>query len=53
MYVSPSMEQPPGLHGAGVERTSTTQTSEEQQVNTDVRDRKEYQSCIKTQRAEL
>jgi hypothetical protein len=53
MYVSPSMEQPPGLHRAGIERTSTTQTSEEQQVNTDVRDRKEYQSCIKTQRAEL
>ena len=54
MYVSPSMgEPPPGLHRADIERTSTTRSSDEQQVNTDARDRKGYQACIKTQTAEL
>ena len=50
MYVSPSMGEPPGLHRAGIELTSTTRTSE-QEVNTDAR--KETQSCIKAQTTEL
>ena len=54
MHVSPSMgEPPPGLHRADIERTSTTRSSEEQQVNTDGHDRKGYRPCIETQTAEV
>jgi hypothetical protein len=50
MYVTPSIEVPPGLHRADIERTSKTRTSE-QEANTDTR--KETQPCIKAQTAEL
>ena len=49
MYVSPSMDEPPGFHRADIERTSAMR--KEQEVNTDAR--KEAQSCVKAQTAEL
>ena len=49
MYVSPSMDEPPGFHRADIECTSTPRR--EQEVNTDAR--KEAQSCVKAQTAEL